>query len=99
MNYLQSLPANRPSKTSGTDERRELQYSQLLSVLMPHREKMSKIKEKCLEKNPTRNKHVKCGFNDILNSTNRSRILNTIFFKYTCSFMDVPNESNLQLTT
>lgn len=38
INYLQSLPANRPSKTSGSDERRELQYSQLLSVLMPHRE-------------------------------------------------------------
>lgn len=95
MNYLQSLRANRPSKTSGSDERRELQYS--------HREilnfKMSKIKEKCLEKNPTRNKHVKCGFNDTLNSTNRSRVLNTIFFKCTCSFMDVLNESNLQLTT
>lgn len=65
--------------------------------------KKSKIKKKCLEnqkkKNPTLNKHVKCGFNDILNSTNRSRVLNTFFFKYTCSFMDVPNESNLQLTT
>ena len=64
--------------------------------------KKSKIKISVLKtkrKKLTLNEHDKCGFNDILNSTNRSRVLNTIFFKCTCSFMDVPNESNLQLTT
>ena len=58
-----------------------------------------KVSWKLKEKNPTLNEHDKCGFNDILNSTDRSRALNTIFFKCTYSFMDVLNESNLQLTT
>ena len=70
---------------------------------VPRNFKKSKIKIKVSwkpkEKKLILNEHDKCGFNDILNSTNRSRVLNTIFFKCTCGFMDVPNESNFQLTT
>ena len=74
---------------TGNDERHKLQYSHILSVLMPHWD----IQQSNVQKISWNQKkqsdwiNMTCGYNDICNSTNHSEVLNIIFFTYTCSFI------------
>ena len=85
---------------TGNDESHKLQCSQILSVLMPHRDVQSNFQKiSWNQKKQSDWINMTCGYNDICNSSNHSEVLNIIFFTYTCSFMNVPNKNYFQLTT